>query len=138
MINDSPHKIALSFGVGIFLGMSPFIGIHTILGIAAAWIFSLNKFVTIAGVYITNPWTIVPIYTFATWFGAQLLGMQQIIPNINWDEVNFYQFFYEMQSLLPPFLIGTTVLALISGLVGYAVTYWMVSRSKRGNVLKLD
>ncbi len=138
MTNDSPQKIALSFGVGIFLGMSPFLGIHTILGIAAAWIFRLNKFVTIAGVYITNPWTIVPIYTFATWFGAQLLGMQQIIPNINWDEVNPYQFFYEMQSLLPPFLIGTTVLALISGLAGYAVTYWMVLRSKRGNLLKLD
>ena len=67
--------IALAFSVGIFVGMSPLFGIHTILGLILAWIFSLNKFVTIVGVYITNPWTIVPIYTFATWFGGKLLGL---------------------------------------------------------------
>lgn len=130
LTNDSPHKVALSFGVGIFLGMSPFFGFHTILGIAAAWIFKLNKFVTIAAVYITNPWTIIPIYTFATWFGAQLLGMEQIIPDINWKELNFYEFFYGMKLLLPPFLLGTTLLGLISGFAGYGLTYWLILRNK--------
>jgi len=31
--------------------------------ILVAWICRLNKFVTLVGVYVTNPWTIVPIYT---------------------------------------------------------------------------
>lgn len=132
LTNDSPHKVASSVAVGIFLGMSPFFGLHTVLGIAAAWIFNLNKFVTIAAVYITNPWTIVPIYTFATWFGAQLLGMEQIIPDINWKEISFLEFFYQMRSLLFPFLLGTTILGLVSGFAGYAITYWMILRNKRG------
>jgi len=136
IVNDSPKKVALSFGVGVFIGMSPFFGIHTLLGIAAAWIFKLNKFVTIAGVYVTNPWTIVPIYTFATWFGAQLLGVRQIIPDINWNEITFYQFLYEMQSLLPSFLLGTTVLSFISGISGYVIIYHAILRKKNCGFFK--
>lgn len=138
LTGDSPHKIALSFAVGVFFGMSPFLGLHTILGIAASWIFNLNKFVTIIGVYITNPWTIVPIYAFATWFGAQLLGMQQVIPDINWKEISFYHFFYEMQPLLSPFLLGSTVLGLISACVGYTLIYWVILKTKRVDGVRLD
>ncbi len=133
MTNDSPKRIALSFSVGIFIGMSPFLGLHTIMGLAIAWICNLNKFVTIVGVYITNPWTIVPIYTFATWFGAKLLGFQQIIPHINWSEANFYQILIEMKPLLLPFLIGTTLLGFISGLIGYIIIY--VSMRKKNSLV---
>lgn len=129
--NDSPRKVALSFAVGVFIGMSPFLGLHTIMGIAVPWIFNLNKFVTIAGVYITNPWTIVPIYTFATWVGAKLLNIQQIIPDINWNEVGFYLIFYQMKSLLLPFFLGTTVVGIISGLAGYIIIYYMMNRHKK-------
>jgi uncharacterized protein (DUF2062 family) len=126
--------VALSFGIGVFIGMSPLFGLHTILGIAAAWIFKLNKFVTIVGVYITNPWTIIPIYTFATWFGAKLLGVRQILFNINWNEISLHHLLYEMQSLLPSFLLGTTVLSFISGIAGYVIIYQMILRNKKGIV----
>ncbi len=130
MTNDSPKKIALSFGIGVFIGMSPLLGLHTIMGIATAWIFNLNKFVTIAGVYVTNPWTVMPIYAFATWFGAKLLDIQEIIPDINWNEASFYQIIYEMKSLLLPFFIGTTMVGMISGLAGYIIIYISMSRHK--------
>ncbi len=123
--------MALSFGVGVFIGMSPFLGLHTIMGIAGAWIFHLNKFVTIAGVYVTNPWTIVPIYTFATWIGAELLGIHEIIPDINWNDISFSQVINEMQPLLLPFLFGTTLLGLISGFAGYLIIYKMINKSKK-------
>ncbi len=132
MINDPPHRVALSLGVGLFIGMSPFLGLHTIIGIAAAWIFKLNKFVTIVGVYVTNPWTIIPIYAFATWFGAKLLNIQEIIPDINWAEASLSQIANEMKSLLAPFLLGTTLLGLISGIAGYMIIYILMNRYKKG------
>lgn len=131
MTNDPPKKVALSFAVGIFIGMSPFLGLHTIIGIAIAWICNLNKFVTIAGVYITNPWTVIPIYTFSTWVGAKLLGIQQVIPDINWNEASFYQIAHELKFLLLPFFLGSTVLAIISGLAGYIIIYRLMSRHKK-------
>ncbi len=132
-VKDSPQKIALSFAVGVFVGMSPFLGLHTILGIAAAWLFRLNKFVTIGGVYITNPWTIVPIYTFATWFGAKLLGIKQIIPSINWNDISLTYLIVKMRHLLLPFVIGTTLIGLVSALVGYFIIYQAVIRNRSGH-----
>ena len=130
-VKDSPKKIAISFAVGVFIGMSPILGLHTVLGIAAAWIFKLNKFVTIVGVYITNPWTIVPIYTFATWFGAKLLGIKKIIPVINWNDISPNYLLNEMKHLLLPFVFGTTLLGLLSAITGYIIIYQAVMRSRQ-------
>lgn len=129
-VKDSPKKIAASFAVGVFIGMSPILGLHTALGIAAAWIFRLNKFVTIIGVYVTNPWTIVPIYTFATWFGAKLLGVKKIIPSIDWNNISFKYLLNEMSHLLLPFVFGTTLLGFLSAIAGYIIIYQAVTRSR--------
>ncbi|MBZ0156462.1 MAG: DUF2062 domain-containing protein [Alphaproteobacteria bacterium] len=129
-IQDSPRKVALSFAVGVFLGMSPLLGLHTVLGIAAALIFRLNKFVTILGVYITNPWTIVPLYTFSTWLGAKMLGVEEIIPAIDWDGITFSYFLKEMKHLLWPFLFGTTFVGILSAALGYVVIHHAIMKSR--------
>ncbi|MBI3592193.1 MAG: DUF2062 domain-containing protein [Nitrospirae bacterium] len=129
--HDSPKKIAFSFAVGVFIGMSPVLGLHTVIGIGAAWLFRLNKFVTIIGVYITNPWTIVPIYTFATWVGAKLLGVDKIIPPINWNNISFTYLLREMGFLLWPFVLGSTLLGLLSAIAGYIIIYQAVMRSRQ-------
>ncbi|MFA5353850.1 MAG: DUF2062 domain-containing protein [Thermodesulfovibrionales bacterium] len=128
---DSPQKIALSFAVGIFIGMSPLLGLHTVLGIAAAWAFRLNKLVTIIGVYVTNPWTIVPLYTFATWAGARLLGIDDIIPRINWEAISLSYLLSEMKPLLLPFLFGSTLMGLLCALLGYFIVYHTVIRGRK-------
>lgn len=131
LTNDSPQKVALSFAIGVFIGMSPFLGLHTIMGIAIAWVCKLNKFVTIVGVYITNPWTIVPIYTFSTWVGAKTIGFKQILPDINWNEASFYHILTEMQNLLLPFFIGTTLVGFVSGLAGYIIVYIYIRKRNK-------
>lgn len=129
-LKDSPQKIALSFAAGIFIGMSPAFGLHTVIGIAAAWVFRLNKFVTIVGVYVTNPWTIVPIYTFSTWVGAQMLGLESIMPHIDWGAVSFSSLLGELKPLLWPFIVGTLVIGLFSAVVSYFIVYRAVLRKR--------
>lgn len=129
-IKESPRRIALAFAVGVFLGMSPFLGLHTVMGIAAAYAFRFNKFVTMVGVYVTNPWTIVPIYTFSTWFGAKLMGMEQVIPDIDWNNLTLSSFFSEMRHLLWPYLLGTTLISIISAVAGYFVIYYAVVKGR--------
>ena len=129
-IKDSPRKIALSFGIGVFLGMSPLLGLHTILGIVLAWGLRLNKFVTIVGVYVTNPWTIVPIYTFATWLGARLLGMDHILPEIDWHNIGIPELIRDLEPILPPFIVGTIFLGLAGGLLGYVIIYYAVIKQR--------
>ena len=130
-VKDSPRKIAISFGLGIFIGISPILGLHTVLGILVAWICRLNKFVTLVGVYVTNPWTIVPIYTFATWLGGRILGMEHILPEIDWHNAGILDLIRELEPILLPFIVGSVSLGFVTGIVGYIVIYHSVVRQRR-------
>jgi len=129
-VKDSPRKIALSFGIGVFVGMSPLLGLHTVIGILLAWVFKLNKFVTIVGVYVTNPWTIVPIYTFATWLGARLLGLEHILPEIDWHSLGVTELISDLEPILPPFVVGSLFLGAMCGIVAYALIYYAVIKQR--------
>ena len=121
-IKDTPHRISLAFALGVFIGISPLLGVHTILGILCAWLLGLNKLATITGVFVTNPWTIVPIYTFSTWVGARLLGIRKILPAIDWNHVTVSGLFTELRPLLMPFVVGS----LLIGTVAAFLSYWIV------------
>lgn len=133
-LKESPHKIALAFSTGVFIGISPLLGLHTILGVTAAWLFRLNTFAIIAGVYVMNPWTIVPIYAFSTWLGAQCLGLEQMIPEIDWSNVTFSDILSSLEHLLVPFLFGTFLMGSITSFISYIIIYRAI---KRCNILNL-
>ncbi len=122
-VKDSPLKTSLSFGIGVFIGISPLLGLHTILGVIVSILFKLNKFITLIGVYVNNPWTIVPIYTFATWVGLKITG-RSFFFNIKWNKIKFYLFLNELKELLWPFIIGSTLVGLVSGIAGFIVIFY--------------
>lgn len=127
-VKESPHRISLAFAIGVFIGMSPVFGLHTILGILVAYIFRLNKFVTIIGVYITNPWTIIPIYTFSTWVGAKCLGISNIMPDIDWRNITIGKLLNDFSHLLMPFVVGTVLVGTIASVASYIIIYRAVRR----------
>lgn len=127
-IRDTPHRISLAFSLGVFIGMSPFLGIHTVLGILVALVFRLNKLATLAGVYITNPWTIVPIYTFSTWIGAKCLGVNRILPDIDWKNISVVGLCNDFKPLLMPFVVGTFLIGALSSVVSYIVIFRIAGR----------
>jgi uncharacterized protein (DUF2062 family) len=130
-LRESPHKVALAFATGVFIGMSPLLGLHTLIGFAVVWIFRLNPFATLAGVYITNPWTVVPIYTFSTWVGTQCLGIEQIIPEIDWSNLTFINLLNDLEPLLIPFIFGTLLMGFITSVISYIIIYTAVKKAHR-------
>ena len=46
----------LAYAVGVFFGFSPFLGLHTILGLVVAFAFNLNRVAVLLGVYSNLPW----------------------------------------------------------------------------------
>jgi uncharacterized protein (DUF2062 family) len=118
-IGDSPHMIALSFAVGVFFAISPLLGLHTILGLAVAWRFRLNKAVVLSGVYVTNPWSIIPIYTFCTWFGTVMLRFDRVIPEVAWADLTLGSAANELGHLVMPFVVGSTAVSLAASILSY-------------------
>lgn len=118
---DSPHHIAFSFSVGIFLGMSIFFGIHAILALAVAWVFRLNKVAVLSAVFITNPWSIIPIYTFCLWIGTLILGIEHVLPDVDWQNITFSTALTDFGYIILPFIVGTTVVGFFSSILSYFI-----------------
>ena len=129
-VKDTPHHIALSFALGVFWGISPLLGFHIIGALFTAWLLRLNKFVAFSGVCVSNPWTIVPIYSLCIWVGSKLTGVYQIIPEIDWDNITFMQVLSEFKHLILPFVVGTIVVGIFSAIASYFIIHRTVSKYK--------
>src|SRR5437773_10867735 len=73
-IEDTPERTAAAFALGVFFGFSPFLGLHTILGIVFAFLLNLNRVAVTLGVYSNLPWIIASYYASVTLAGAKLTG----------------------------------------------------------------
>src|SRR5258706_13982357 len=73
-IHDSPERTAAAFAIGIGLGFSPFLGLHTVIGLLLAFTLNLNRVAMLIGIYLHLPWFMPAYYTATTAFGAWLLG----------------------------------------------------------------
>jgi uncharacterized protein (DUF2062 family) len=129
LVNESPHRTALTFAVGVCIGISPLLGLHTLLGLAIAAIFSMNRVVMLTGVYVTNPWTIVPIYAFCTWIGTYIMDVNISVASINWHGLRFNTVVEQLGELLMPFLVGTSFMSLVLGLLSYVVVRKVLEKS---------
>jgi uncharacterized protein (DUF2062 family) len=143
-VKDTPHRIALAFAIGVFLGISPFLGLHYIGGFAIAWLVGLNKLVTLVGVSVNNPWTIVPISSFCVWIGAKLIGIKQILPEVEWESItlmnilgkfsdfhNFIEMVKQLWPLIASFFVGSLLIGSISAVASYFIIQIIMARYKK-------
>jgi uncharacterized protein (DUF2062 family) len=142
-IEDTPERTALAFSIGIFLGFSPFLGLHTLTGLAIAFLFKLNRVTILLGVWSNTPWWLVPYYTVATWLGmwvvrfridwATLKGIFQLGKEKGFLTSEFWTPITSQWGLLGSFLIGSLILALLLSLIAYPVSLKWIKfyRSKK-------
>ena len=131
-IEDTPERTALAFSIGIFLGFSPFLGLHTLTGLAIAFLFRLNRVAILVGVWTNTPWWLVPYYTLATWLGtwvvrfridwATLEGMFQLGKGKGFLTSEFWMQIVSQWGLLVSFLTGSLILALLFSLIAYPLS----------------
>ncbi len=135
-LDDTPRRTAFAFSVGIFVGFSPFLGLHTVMGLAVALIFRLNKIAVMLGVYTNSPWVLIPFYTFSTWFGVQITGMEGLelpfditLANVfSWE---FLEWLAIQWPLLVPAFLGSTVLSIFMAVAAYPLALLIIRRYRR-------
>jgi uncharacterized protein (DUF2062 family) len=143
-VRDTPHRIAMAFAIGVFMGISPFLGLHYIGAFFIAWLFKLNKLVAMVGVSVNNPWTIVPISTFCVWIGAKLMGIKQVLPEVDWKNVslvsivgrfsdlqNFIDLAKQLWPFLASFFVGSFLICTVSAVAGYFIIQILIKKYKK-------
>ncbi|WP_106792065.1 DUF2062 domain-containing protein [Aquimarina sp. Aq78] len=113
---DSPQKKALSVALGVFIGVSPLWGFHTVLVLFLAVVLKLNKVIAFAFSNVSLPPFIPFIVFMSLKVGSFVLGESQ--PSFTNIGENF-----EMIKSLKTYIVGSFTLAIISaitiGILGY-------------------
>jgi uncharacterized protein (DUF2062 family) len=132
-IHDSPQRIALGFGLGIFLGILPGTGLIAALFLAA--LLRLNRASAIFGALLTNTWLSILTFFFSLKAGS-------FVMRLDWQEVyrdwgvflrNFHwQDLYKLAILktILPVIVGYIIVAFTLAFVVYLLTVIILSQIK--------
>lgn len=119
--NDSNPKLAASIALGVFIGIAPLWGLQTVLVIALAVLFKLNRTLAFAFSNISIP----PMIPFII-YGSLKIGalFVQINHSISLEEATVFQ---NMKENLFQYIVGSIILAtVVSFLFGFA-SYLLLS-----------
>jgi uncharacterized protein (DUF2062 family) len=137
--HDTPQRTAAAYAVGVFFGFSPFLGLHTILGLIVAFTFNLNRVAVLLGVYSNLPWILPAYYTLATMLGATLLrydlpprllvNLRDSLANDSWGQ--FGHLARTLAPLLWAYGLGSTIGAIGLAVVAYRFALAMIVTHRR-------
>jgi uncharacterized protein (DUF2062 family) len=145
-VEDTPERTALAYSIGIFLGFSPFLGLHTLVGLAIAFLFGLNRPAILLGIWTNSPWWIVPFYMVATRVGMWVTGfwidwatLKQIFQSgvdQGFMSSNFWSCVASQRGLFLSFGIGSLILCTLLSLVAYplslrCIKFYRMSRKQQ-------
>ena len=150
--NDTPHRLALSIGLGMFLAWTPTVGLQMLLLITLATAFRANRIVGLPIVWISNPLTVGPIYVFNWWFGQHVVALFSTRVTMGFNEIrarvgeipfgHFYEgrFWKELWQLLLgislDLWVGSLITGLVLGVLAYVTSYklivWYRTQTPRG------
>ena len=133
-LRESPQRTALAFAIGVFIGFSPAYGLHTVMVIICAWALGLNFLALMAGAFLNNPWTVVPILGATYWVGALLLGRSDS-PSFDWHDVSFIAIYEQVMPYAMPFFLGGLVLSVLGAALAYPLAYYFVAKHRQSHPL---
>src|SRR5262245_16790634 len=132
--HDTPQRTAAAFAVGIFFGFSPFLGLHTVLGLIAAFALNLNRVAVLLGIYANLPWILPAYYSLSTIMGATLLRMDvsagalkdltESLAEPSWGGLK--AFAHGARPWLYAYLLGSTIGSVILALAAYKISLAMI------------
>lgn len=137
-IDETPHRTALSFAIGVWVAFFPILGIHTGLALFIAFVFRLSRVPILLGTWVNNPWTIAPMYTAGTLLGCALLGVSPgEFAAIDWHAITRGSWadtvIRVMQVLRPywwPYAIGNTLLGIVTAGAAYLILRTFLERRR--------
>ncbi|MBU2570268.1 MAG: DUF2062 domain-containing protein [Gammaproteobacteria bacterium] len=108
------RSVALAFAIGLFTAWIPVPGQMAIAAVGAFY-FRANLPLSVALVWITNPFTMPPMFYFAYRVGLLLMARK---PHDD-VEFTFENAMAELGDIWAPFLLGCLVIGTISSAAGY-------------------
>ncbi len=132
-INDTPQKIAIGIGLGVFFGVLP--GMGPLAALFLAFILKVNRAGALLGSLLTNTWLSVPTFFVSVKIGSVMTGSNYediyktwsvLIKNFTWG--NLFQL--SIYKIAIPVILGYVMVALFIGIAAYMTALGMIKAAK--------
>ena len=109
------RSFSLAVALGMFCAFIP-VPFQMVIAAAGAILFRVNVLVAVPLVWISNPFTMGPLYYFCYLIGAEILSIE---PNRFDFELSFEWLLTELERIWEPFLLGCFIVGAITALASY-------------------
>lgn len=136
----SPHSIALGLAVGLWISLTPTVGLQMTMSVIACTVLHANIVVAVAMCWISNPVTFIPMY-----YGYYRLGLavthaaptpwrefQKILQNEPsfWDQ-SMTLLALGFKTVAVPMWLGSLIIATALAIPSYFITYHALIRVRK-------
>ena len=115
LLHLNRRSVSAAFAVGLFMAFVP-VPFQMILAAAAAILIRCNLPIAVGLVWVSNPFTMPPMFYFCYLVGTWILGTPEqefaFELSIDWLMTG-------LGAIWEPFLLGCTIVGLSSAIVGY-------------------
>ena len=135
-INDTPQKIALGLGLGVFAGIFP--GTGPAASLFLAFIFRANRASALIGSLLTNTWVSLVTFLLAIKLGAVIFGIKwqeihgngaSLIKHFSWLSL----FRLSTLKVILPVMLGFILIAFCFGLLVYLISLALIIKVRGGH-----
>jgi uncharacterized protein (DUF2062 family) len=135
-INDTPQKIALGLGLGVFSGIIP--GIGPLTALFLAFLFRANRASALLGTIITNTWTSFLTFVLSIKIGSAILGVSWKDVHQAWalliKDFHFYRLLNaSVLQIILPVALGYLVISAALSISVYLLTLLILTLKKNEN-----
>jgi uncharacterized protein (DUF2062 family) len=137
-IRGAPREVALGFALGIFVGMTPTIGVQTPIAIFLAALFKWSKLSAAIGVWISNPLTAPLIYSATYIAGAKILNLQPVFNmplSPTWSTLK--AMLQKAPQAFGAMTVGGTIIGVPLAIAAYYLSYFAVEKYQKDVKQKL-
>ena len=140
-LDDSPHAVALGVAVGIFVGLTPTVGVQTVLILALVFVCRkvcyFNGAAAMASTYVSNPFTMLPLYYFwyqlGIWFFPGSSATIDLGPLTEFNGITgWWNSMCDLGlNVGVPMFVGALITAPFGSVAAYFATYSALRRVQR-------
>ena len=121
-INDTPQRVAIGFGLGVFAGILP--GTGPLAALFLAFVFRVNRASALIGSLLTNTWLSLVTFLLAIKTGSAIFRVSWQSLQKDWALAVSHWHWQDLFSLplfkiILPVLTGYCIISLALGLISY-------------------
>ena len=131
-IRGNPREVALGFALGIFVGMTPTMGVQTPIAIFFAALCGWSKLSAAIGVWISNPLTAPVIYGVTYITGAKMMHLAPVFKlplSPTWSTLK--AMLMKAPQALGAMTVGGIVIGLPLAVLAYYLSYGAVEKYQK-------